>query len=274
MILYYAPGAGLGHLTRAKAVIQALQLTEGNVIVVSQNEFLYEVFAHTECVLLRIPSGVFYDPQLLGEFLNKLIVEKNIHTLIADTFLQGIRGEFYFIRKKISVFWIARIVKQEFLPISLPENCTLKKILMVERLPEYQINFIQGLQTEIQSLSLIFNYNKGRQLPDDYALVVHSGPMSEVNQLVEYALEVNINLNLSCKLYVVSIHETDAYANVEWRKTLHADEYFQEAKFIVTGCGFNSMLQLKSFSHKHYFIPFPRKFDDQFARAAFYKENR
>jgi hypothetical protein len=37
---------------------------------------------------------------------------------------------------------------------------------------------------------------------------------------------------------------------------------------IITGCGFNAMRQTLPYRERHRFIPFPRRYDDQFLRAA------
>jgi hypothetical protein len=47
---------------------------------------------------------------------------------------------------------------------------------------------------------------------------------------------------------------------------------FEKVHKIVTACGFNSMLQTKAFRHKHVFIPFERRFDNQYLRASYRKK--
>jgi hypothetical protein len=37
---------------------------------------------------------------------------------------------------------------------------------------------------------------------------------------------------------------------------------------ILTACGFNVMRQTAAYRQQHRFLPFPRRFDDQFLRAA------
>jgi hypothetical protein len=48
--------------------------------------------------------------------------------------------------------------------------------------------------------------------------------------------------------------------------------YFRQAGRIFTACGFNSMKQTKEFSYKHHFLPFRRRFDNQFLRAKLRKK--
>jgi hypothetical protein len=40
------------------------------------------------------------------------------------------------------------------------------------------------------------------------------------------------------------------------------------ASRIVTACGFNVMRQTEPYRDRHTFLPFPRRYDDQFTRAA------
>jgi len=37
---------------------------------------------------------------------------------------------------------------------------------------------------------------------------------------------------------------------------------------IITACGFNSMRQTAPYRHKHHFLPFLRRLDDQYLPAA------
>jgi predicted glycosyltransferase len=107
-------------------------------------------------------------------------------------------------------------------------------------------------------------------LPEAFWLVVHSGPAAEVAELLAYACDLQRLENRSAPIVVVSPIPS---AEVELGDAHHVDVYpatrlFARAARIVSACGFNIMRQTLAHRDRHSYLPLPRRFDDQFARAA------
>lgn len=90
---------------------------------------------------------------------------------------------------------------------------------------------------------------------EDFWLVAHTGDDDEVRHLVDYAHEVQ------------SIEGIDAPIVVA-RRTFPLAPMLARAARIVSAAGFNIMLETEPWRHKHHVVPLPRRFDDQFTRAA------
>ena len=73
-------------------------------------------------------------------------------------------------------------------------------------------------------------------------------------------------------LILISPDNLSVQKSVQKPNLFHFDIYpasvlFEQADKIFTACGFNAMQQTKDFRNKHHFIPFERRYDDQFERA-------
>jgi len=90
---------------------------------------------------------------------------------------------------------------------------------------------------------------------EDFWLVAHSGSDDEVRHLTAYAAEVQ------------AIEEIEAPIVVA-RRTFPLAPLLARAARIISAAGFNIMLETQPWRHKHHAVPLPRRFDDQFTRAA------
>jgi len=90
---------------------------------------------------------------------------------------------------------------------------------------------------------------------EDFWLVAHSGDEIEVQHLAEYAKELQ------------EIEEIEAPINVATR-TFPLGPLLARAARIISAAGFNLMLETEPWREKHHPVPLPRRFDDQFTRAA------
>ncbi len=91
--------------------------------------------------------------------------------------------------------------------------------------------------------------------PEDFWLVAHSGEEAEVQQLVRYARELQEVEGIVAPIEVA-------------RRTFPLAPLLARAARIVSAAGFNLMLETEPFREKHHPLPLPRRFDDQFTRAA------
>ncbi len=90
---------------------------------------------------------------------------------------------------------------------------------------------------------------------EDFWLVVHSGSEDEVQHLVSYARELQEVEGLEAPIEVAT-------------RTFPIAPRLARAARIVSAAGFNLMLETEPFHQKHHPVPLPRRFDDQFTRAA------
>jgi len=107
-------------------------------------------------------------------------------------------------------------------------------------------------------------------LPEVFWLVVHSGPADEIAELLAYARDLRRLENRNDPIVVVS---PISPGEIDLGDALHVDVYpatrlFARAARIVSACGFNVMRQTFEHRDRHGYLPLPRRFDDQFARAA------
>jgi hypothetical protein len=98
---------------------------------------------------------------------------------------------------------------------------------------------------------------------ESFWLIVHSGPSDEVEELIAYTRELttaHVLVATPC-----DIPMPDGFERVDAFPVSH---FYADAERIVSAAGFNVMLETEPWRDKHIVLPFPRRFDDQFARAA------
>lgn len=228
MIVYYAPGGGLGHLTRAVRVLDALGL---DAVIVTTSSF------DIGRDVVRVPLSLEGDVTRHRDFLRDLGATR----ILADTFPAGIQGELSGLDVRID--YVARLLRwrvyREAVPCALPPIDTM---YVVEELTHHvdarEVVHLDLTPPDVPEVP-----------PEHYTLVVHSGPAEEVEELIAYA------------------HDRGA-PDVLVANVYPARHLYPAAARIVTAAGFNTMLETRQWAHKHDVVPFPRRFDDQFLRAA------
>jgi predicted glycosyltransferase len=90
---------------------------------------------------------------------------------------------------------------------------------------------------------------------EDFWLVAHSGDDDEVRHLADYAHELQQIEGIDAPIVIA-------------RRTFPLAPLLARATRIVSAAGFNIMLETEPWRHKHHVVPLPRRFDDQFTRAA------
>ena len=101
---------------------------------------------------------------------------------------------------------------------------------------------------------------------------MHSGSGEEVDILVRHAREIASLENVTPFLWVVTqstfSEETDKLTNDQ----VPAHGLISYADRLFSACGFNMMYLTRNNAIPHFYIPFPRKYDDQFRRALIRKQ--
>lgn len=90
---------------------------------------------------------------------------------------------------------------------------------------------------------------------EDFWLVAHSGDDDEVRHLADYAHELQQIEGIDAPIIIA-------------RRTFPLAPLLARASRIVSAAGFNIMLETEPWRQKHHVVPLPRRFDDQFTRAA------
>ena len=100
-------------------------------------------------------------------------------------------------------------------------------------------------------------------------LVVHSGPDHETVDLMRDAAELRATENRAATIAVISpARPSWLPAGAAWRDVYPACTHFQHAERIITVAGFNAIRETEAVRERHWCIPYKRRFDDQFGRAA------
>lgn len=287
MKLYYAMGAGYGHLTRAKKVIEQLKLFP--VVVVTNSQYIQPKSLRQSQHLAGIakslnkldiitpPRAVNHYKSLLYSWIKMQIKRYGVDHLYLDSFPCGIKGE---IDDTIDVekSYVARILNWPYYLKQLNSYIHFKHSYMLEQLYINHKEWIKRHSQACSCLKLAATPVRRQAismsiLPKKYCLVVHSGPESEINQLLLFA--ENQLAYYQCRLPIILLaprRPTELKKDIIYFNVHPAYHLIRHASIVVSGAGFNLIDEMKQYKIKHCLLPFPRKYDDQFYRAARYRE--
>ena len=247
MTLYYAVGGGLGHRNRARRVLTALDIDirDADILVTSD-----------------LPAELEGNPEAHRRFLADRFKGRRV---IVDVFPAGIQGELSGI-EGVRFDHVARLIQWPAYRAAVPHDPPrFETTYVVEPLTPEHETFAREASERVASLALADAPSPPAvSLPTEpFSLIVHSGPADEVEELMAYARE----LHPGCFL-VATCCQMEMPAGFERLETNRASDYFAAARHIVSAAGFNTMLETEPWREKHHVVPFPRRFDDQFLRAA------
>ena len=282
MILYYAVGGGLGHLTRARALLHTLDIQEPATILCSSPFGADPRIAGPHQIKI-IPRILMDERKAYTIWFRKWLAEQNPSVIYVDAFPAGILGELcgFAFTGGIRLIHIARFLCwKEYQQVLTGDLPPFERTLRVEPLDADQSKVLQQQGGENLNLSLadppafLDSDMKGiiqsqRKKQEPLWLIVHAGAVTEVQDLIDYAREMSQLESLAPKLLLVTPQRVnDCPCSILQMDLYPATLLFPIADRIITACGFNIMRQTESYKEKHRFIPFPRRFDDQFLRAA------
>ena len=245
MTLYYAIGGGLGHRNRARLVLETLGIENAEIMTGAE-----------------IPKGLEGDRGGHRQWLRGRVRDRHV---IVDAFPLGIQGELEGL-EAARVDWVARLLQwpsyRSAVPYPPPRFDTA---YVVEPLTPPHEAFLREASARVVALNLAPPPARPptRSIQGSYAVVVHSGPAAEVEELVAYALQLGPE-----PVLVATLCDFDLLPGVDRLQTDRPFDYFEGAVRLVSGAGFNVMLETEPWRHKHHALPFPRRFDDQYLRAA------
>ena len=245
-VAVWCPGDGLGHLTRAVAALSTLGVPPGEAVLLTGSPWAWDHRVNgghrTAPARLPVPTGV---------------------ELWVDALPCG-RGELdgAAVAPAAVVRHLARLVRWDAyaprLPADPPRFATT---WLTEPVGPGQAAWLAAHSDEVVPLDLV---DAPAPLPDvdvaDAWLVVHSGPSEEVDELVAYAHDTAAAEGLDPRIVVVGPGGLDV---------LPAWPLFAGCARLVTAAGANAVRQrtVHAPDVPHLVLPFPRRWDDQPARA-------
>jgi len=288
VILYYALGGGLGHLTRACAVLHTLECTTPAVIL-SSSPFSAEIPATDGVRIQSVPASFAQDRHAYRAWLVRLLAELQPTALYLDVFPAGIVGEFCDFPEldHVPVHYIARrLCWNAYAQQLRGRTSRFHSTFVLEPLEESHLEFVNSCSVRIAPLSLndpprklsiveSATLEKMSALAEPFWLIVHSGNREEMHELVAYAEDLRHCERSKARLVVtapaLNVPALPVYA--QSLGLIPADTLFPFAERVISACGFNIMRQMSPFRNKHYYLPFARRFDDQYWRAAYWRQD-
>lgn len=258
-VLYFAPGSGLGHVTRALAVCMELRDLGVQAGIVTNSPFAEALSRLSKIAFTEIATAEWAVAAPL------LLAEREPGLAIVDAFPNGMRGE-WAARPATRMVHIARRLRLDkygaaagawegfALTIAIealgPEHDALLRPPVVRlpgliRLRPLRIHAAPPRELE-------------RMLERGAAMVVHGGPLKEVEQLLAMAGgDAPVAAITPWKLAGVKAFDYFPAANV-----------MDRARHLYTGAGYNSIADTMHMRARHTAVAFPRRYDDQAARLA------
>jgi hypothetical protein len=272
MLLYYAMGGGLGHLTRARAFLHTLGL-EGASTLFTSSRLASDQRMTGDLPVVHVPADLDGDREGLRTFLERTISDLGASRLVVDAFPAGILGELadWTPLSSLALWHVARLLCWErYSADASPRLPRFERTFVLEALHDDHRRALEAASVETRYLDLVDPpTNPPEPVEAPYALVVHSGPDDETNDLVACARELLRADGSDARLVVASPERPrDLPQDVSWRDAFPATALYAGAERIVAAAGFNVVRQTAPFRAKRFLVPYPRRFDDQFARAA------
>lgn len=272
MLLYYAVGGGLGHLVRARAFLHTLGL-EGDAALFTASRFADDPRVTGGLPVVRVPASLDGDAAGLRALLLGTLADLAIDRLVVDAFPAGLLGELagFVPPPGLAMEHVARLLRwEQYLYDASYRLPPFDVSWTVEELHCGHFRAIQSASREVRSLALVDPpAPPPPPVEKPYALVVHSGPDEETLDLVAAARELLRADASPARLLLASPSRPAALdAAVDHLDAFPATGLFADAERIVIAAGFNAVRQTEPFREKRFLVPYPRRFDDQFARAA------
>jgi len=250
VLLYYAAGGGLGHVTRTRAFLHGAGL-DGEILTSA-----------------NVPEHVRHDLAAYRDWLRGLGAER----IILDTFPAGLFHEFDDFELPCTFDYVARyVVWPRYAPMVKPPR--FETTYVIEPLHEEQERFVFASSGRVERNVRLVHPPAGESAGryTGHVLIVHSGDVDEVDELIDYAKLIAKAEGEELPIVVATqtaIQRDDVIVVNDYPATHLAEN----ARRIVTGAGFNCMRQFGG-DPRHRAIPFPRRYDDQFLRAARYRSS-
>ena len=290
MIAFYSNGAGLGHLSRTLKVIQALNI-QAPCMIISNSVFINKnkqfsalnKYCHTRNIeLISQPLQEQDDKVIFLQKFMALLIKKQVNELYIDCFPVGIYGELNGLTAQIphiTAYLLARVIKWSQYRYLIESDNHFYAAYNVEVLPQLQHDYYLQHSKKVTHLPLKnLLLDQTEPLPSvapPYCLIVHSGSLDEISQLIDYTLQKLRFSGLNYSIVLATPWSVPKHYNYLNLKIIHCyplTHWLQSAAIIITAAGFNLMNEIQQLTAKHWVLPFDRKYDDQFTRLALSKK--
>ncbi|MDP9194764.1 MAG: hypothetical protein M3P06_23965 [Acidobacteriota bacterium] len=265
MILYYAVGGGLGHLTRGRRVLEILGL-EKQAAFVTASPYARDARVTGGIPIIEVPPHLEHAPLEHRAWLRDLIRERKPDRLIADAFPAGIQGELSGL--VVAMDHVARVLRlDEYRRVTehLPRFDTT---WIVEELAPDHEALLRAQSERVIALDLT-PVPMERVATEPFWLIVHSGPEEEVLELIAYAMNLReLADDRPERIVVASRCNVPLPPGFESSDEYPVTHLFPKAARIISAAGFNVMCETAAWAGKHHVVPFSRRFDDQYLRAS------
>ena len=278
MIFYYALGGGLGHVTRAQSLIHTLGLKSPVTLAMTSSWLDEPLPISDQFQQLQAPKSLSKDPQRLKTWLKDHFAQESYHLIIIDAFPGGLLGELcnFTFPEEAQLFHCARRLKwstyAEIINDHLP---SYHRCFLLESIEDHHMQKLKTHCTQIDALHLIDPPSQTnldeitiKQSGEILWLIVHAGSSDEIIDLISFAQESAMLEKISPRFVLISPQRPhDLPDIIEYYRMYPALAWFEKADRIFSACGYNTVRQLYPYRAQHRFIPMPRRFDDQYARA-------
>jgi len=286
-------GGGLGHLVRARAVLHTLGL-EGRAALVTASAHARDRRVVGDLpVHMPPPEAGDDDHPAYRRWLGGLIRRLEPEEIYVDSFPVGLLGELAELatgcpggvndRRQTAaprLVHVARLLQWPAYARAFPDvaRARLHRTYLAEPLHADHEAALRAISGELLPLELrdpapdaaavAAADRVAHELPTRFWLVVHSGPREELAELVAYARALQ-QLESDHAPMVVASPQPASVGDDLFAIDLHpATQLFARAARVVSACGFNVMRQMAPYRERHRVLPLPRRYDDQFTRAA------
>lgn len=267
MILYYALGGGLGHLSRSLTLIEhAPEDLKSRMRILVSTKSAPAAKAHFPCPVDGVPGAAMSEMRRYREFLANYISRHDFTCIVLDTFPFGLLGELKAMAPRLSRVLVARYLKWEaYLTMCRSVSSAIwpeDAILIEEQGSAYRA-MLQNNCFVVTARWPISPANS-RDVPavsrPPACCVIHSGTRAEIDVLTNLAKRVMADKGIPGTPEVFTPS----------RKIFPVERYPWFFSDIVTGAGYAScaaatLLDGRVRYHLH---PFDRRFDDQHLRLA------
>jgi hypothetical protein len=269
MIVCYANGGGLGHLTRVRAYLHT-RAVRGPVTILTGSPFAADPRVTGGHPVRSAPGGL--DRADLTRWLAGALAELAPAELVVDAFPAGLTGELTAsaVPPGVRLVHLARLLRWDaYRPLLPADPPRFDRTWLTEPVTAAHEAYLRSVSASLVPLALAEPPAAAPVSGPVGWLVVHSGPPAETAELVAYARETAAMEGLRPRFTLVSPDRPGGLPP----DVVHLDAYpawplFAAAERIVSAAGCNVVRQAAPGADRHRTLPFPRRFDDQFARAA------
>jgi hypothetical protein len=269
LIVCYANGGGLGHLTRIRAYLHTRSVPAAGVTILTASPFAGDRRVTGDCAVRRVPADL--DRDGLTAWIAAALASLRPAELVVDAFPAGLAGELTasVIPPDVRVVHLARLLHWDaYRPLLPAVPPRFAETWLIEPVTAPHSEYLRSVSSAVGPLTLA----EPPAVAPEVAgwLIVHAGPAAEIAELVAYAGEMAELEGVRPRLTLVS---PGPRPDVLPPEVAHLDVYpawplFGSAERIITAAGCNAVRQLAPWRDRHRMMPFPRRFDDQYARAA------